>query len=433
MDKLSNIPQKIFNFFTQMSETLATESEFKRRQSKLTPRAFITALIRSCFSQQFSLELLRSHLKEQNIVISKQALFERFNQRTVEFVKSLALAGLEHFKTERLSQLDLFKSFTAVHIIDSSTISLNKTLSELFKGCGGAGSSAAVKIQVMFDQLNGQVKDIALTAGRENDQGFDKFLDCIQKDSLYLMDLGYFKLKSFKKIIDGGAFFISRLLTGTQLLTMDGKPFELIKILPMSSALFTSKLLMGKQAKIPIRLVAQRLSLPIAEKRRQKLKSDYRRRGISPSKELLNLQDWSIYITNTCEKQLSIENIHHGYACRWQIELFFKLSKSLMQIDTINTTKSYRVYIEIYSKFICMMILFLLCSPMRELQNQKEISFYKACKLLINKATDFVRALNSIYRLKQFVNTFCEDLKLFAVKEIKKTSNKQKIFTENGF
>lgn len=239
--------------------------------------------------------------------------------------------------------------------------------------------------------------------------------------NLYLMDLGYFKLCSFQRIIDGDAFFVSRLLTGTNLLTVDGTPIELVKTLAKHSGVFTTSLLLGKNAKIPARLIARHLSIATAEERRRKLLSGYRRRGITPSKELLYLQEWSIYITNTSEEQISIENIHSAYSCRWQIELFFKLSKSLMQIDAINTSKCCRVYIEIYSKFICMMLLFLLCSPMRYQQNQKEISFYKACKILINKAADFIRALSSIYRLKQFFTVFCEDLMLFAIKDSKKT------------
>lgn len=419
MNTLPNIPQKIFNFFTQIAEKIATDTQFKKRRSKLTPTTFIKALLKNCFSQQFSLEILRCSLKEQNILISKQALFERFNKRTAAFVKALALEGLQHFKIECFPQLNMLKEFTALNIIDSSTISLNSALSQLFKGSGGAASSAAIKIQTMFDYLNGQIKNLALTSGCDNDQGFDSFLNSIEKKALYLMDLGYFKLSSFRKIIDGKAFFVSRLLTGTSLLTPEGQPIDLIETLSNSPDIFSKQLLMGAKAKIPVRLVAKRLPLVIAEVRRRKLKEGYRRRGITPSKELLYLQEWSIYITNTSEAQISNNSLHEVYACRWQIELLFKLSKSLMRIDSIKTSISHRVLIEIYGKFICMIILFLMCSPVRYIQN-KELSFYKACKILIEKASDLIRALNSLYRLKQFFKIFCEDVSLFAIKDIKK-------------
>ncbi len=434
MDTISNIPQKIFNFFTKIAEKSAEESQFKKRHSKLTPTAFIKSLLRTCFSHQLTLEKFCCSLKEQKISITKQALFERFNDRTAHFLQSLASAGLNHFKIEKLPQLNLFEQFTALNIIDSSTISLNGALHTLFKGSGGSASSAAVKIQMMFDYLNGQIKELALTSGCDNDQGFDAFLQTIQKGALYLMDLGYFKLGSFKKIIDGEAFFISRLLTGTKLLTLDGNPIDLLKTLTNSPTTFSQQLLMGANAKIPVRLVAQRLLSSVAEQRRRRLKEDHRRRGSKPSKVSLQLQDWTIYVTNTSEMQISNKDMHNAYACRWQIELVFKLSKSLMQIDTIKTTKSYRVKIEIYGKFICMLLLFLLCSPFRY-QVDKELSFYKACNLLIDRASNFIQALDSLYRLKQFFTILGEDLSLFAIKDVKK--KKPSMFLEssieNGF
>ncbi|HAT1866955.1 TPA: IS4 family transposase [Legionella pneumophila] len=314
------------------------------------------------------------------------------------------LAGycLNHFETQKLPHINYLNEFSGVNIVDSSNISLHHSLNILFKGSGGAASNAAVKIQLMFDYLQGQIKALTLTSGCDNDQGFDNYFETIQTGALYLMDLGYFKLNSFKKIIEGNAYFVSCLLTGTNLLELDGKPIELIKILSSSGSLSSHQLLMGAKHKIPIRLVAQRLSQSIAAKRRHRLIEDHRRRGSKPSHESLALQDWSIYITNTSETQIGNEEICKCYSWRWQIELVFKLSKSLMHIDCICTTKSARVVIETYGKFIGMMFLFLLCAPVRY-QNNREVSFYKACKLLITKLNDFVRAWNSPYRLKHFL------------------------------
>lgn len=416
---ISKICPKVFKFFTHTAQEKAVESRFKIRESKLTPVAFMHGLIETCFSGQFDLETFRYNLKKQKVSIKKQSLFERFNERTVNFVQAMATAAMAYFDTEHLPRLGLFEPFLAVNIIDSSTVSLHHALRQVFKGCGGSASSAAVKIQVLFDHLNGQLKDLALTSGRDNDQGFDAFLNDIQENALYLMDLGYFKLASFKKIIAGKAFFVSRLLTGTQLLTSEGEPLVLLDLLAKSPNVFSQQLLMGVKAKIPVRAVFQRLSASVAAERRRKLNKEYRRRGITPSKELLALQDWSIYITNTTEAQISNKDIHTAYTYRWQIELTFKLSKSLMQIDSINTTKPCRVRIEIYAKFIAMMLLFLLISPVRY-QHDKEISFYKACKRLIDMASDFIRALGSLYRLKKFVRNFTENLALFAIKDIKK-------------
>lgn len=418
LTKLSNISQKIFNFLNKETKKRAKEVGFTKRQSKLTPTAFLQALLATCFSQQFSLEVFCSFLKEQGVQITKQGLHERFNDCTELLLKELASLCLKQFKTEKLPHINIHNEFSSINIVDSSTVSLHTALNILFKGCGGSASNAALKIQLMFDYLEGQIKALTLTSGSDNDQGFDNYFREIQKGALYLMDLGYFKLSSFKKISDGTAFFVSRLLTGTKLLALDGTPIDLVKTLSTSGSFFSQQLLMGARDKIPVRLIVQRLPEPIAEQRRRKLVENHRRRGSKPNKKSLVLQSWSLYITNTTETQISNEDIHKIYSLRWQIELLFKLSKSLMHIDTIHSTKPARVVVETYGKFIGMMMLFLLCNPVR-FHNKKELSFYKACKLLITRINDFVHAFSSLYRLKLFVKEFHEHLLLFAIKEYK--------------
>lgn len=419
LDTISNISQKIFKFFSQKADQLGKETKYKQRCSKLTPSAFIKALILTSLSQHFDLETFCSFIKKQGVSITKQALHERFNERTEAFLKALSSSFLKQFQTEKLPQLNGLEVFTSLNIIDSSSVSLHHSLSQLFKGSGGSASSAALKIQLMFDYLGGQIKELTLTSGCDNDQGFDNYFSSIQEGALYLMDLGYFKLNSFKKIIDGHAFFVSRLLTGTKLLTVDKQPLDLLATLSAAGPFFSRQLLLGAQYKIPVRLVAQRLPKELADRRRQRLKKGHKRRGKTPSQESLALQSWSIYITNTNETQISDEHIHQTYALRWQIELLFKLSKSLMHIDLVNTTKSSRVVVETYGKFISMMLLFFLCAPARD-QKGKELSFYKACKLLIVQIANLASALASGYRLKLFLNSFYESLSLFAIKDIKK-------------
>ncbi|OGV26575.1 MAG: hypothetical protein A3F18_06270 [Legionellales bacterium RIFCSPHIGHO2_12_FULL_37_14] len=90
LDTISNIPRKIFNFFTLESERLGKETGYKKRRSKLIPSAFIKALLTTCLTGHFGLELFCSALKEQGINISKQSLHERFNNSTIEFLKVLS-------------------------------------------------------------------------------------------------------------------------------------------------------------------------------------------------------------------------------------------------------------------------------------------------------------------------------------------------------
>lgn len=420
MTNVTKISHKIFNFFHKEAIILAKKVGFTKRRSKLAPQSFVKALIATCLSQQFSLEIFCSFLKEHGIQITKQGLHERFREPGQRLLQELSSLSLQHFKSEKLPHTQYLDKFDAINIIDSSTVSLHKNLSSLYKGSGGAASSSAMKIQLMFDYLQGQIGALTLTSGCDNDQGFDRYFQEIQERALYLMDLGYFKLNTFQKINNGNAYFVSRLLTGTKLFSPEGKSIELVRLLENSSALVSYPVLMGATKKIPVRLVAQRLPQSIADQRRRNLIENHRRRGSKPCAESLALQSWSIYITNTSEQQISNQEIHKTYMLRWQIELFFKLSKSLLKIHQINTKKSARVAIETYGKFITIMALLLMCEPIKH-QEKYEVSLYKACKLFTTKLNEFSKALTSKYLCKKFIISIHESLLLFAKKDKKKT------------
>lgn len=89
LDNISKIPYKIFNFLCQKSEDLGKETKFKQRCSKLTPTAFIKALIATSICL-FDLDIFCSSLKEQGINVRKQSVHERFNQRTEAFLKGMS-------------------------------------------------------------------------------------------------------------------------------------------------------------------------------------------------------------------------------------------------------------------------------------------------------------------------------------------------------
>lgn len=269
-DKLSNIAQKIINFFNDEATKIGRETNFTQRNPKLDASAFIRALLATCLSQNFTLEIFCSFLLGQGIKITKQGLHQRFNSYCEQFLKELSSYFMNQFKNESLSEIAFLSGFSGVNIVDSSTVSLPSLLNKTFRGSGGSASNAALKIQLMYDYLAGQVTALTLTSGCDTDQGFDNYFQNIQKQALYLMDLGYFKLGSFKKIKEGGAFFVSRLLTGTKLFSLEGEAINLIELFARSGSINSYQVLMGARDKVNVRLVVYRLPKPIAKKKTKK-------------------------------------------------------------------------------------------------------------------------------------------------------------------
>lgn len=170
------------------------------------------------------------------------------------------------------------------------------------------------------------------------------------------------------------------------------------------------------------------------EKRQEKIRQEARKRARIPSKELLELAQWSIYITNVPFSPLKDEQIAVLYGLRWQIELFFKLCKSEAGIAQLNSKKPDRVKCSIYAKLISVVILLFISLPIRW-QETQELSWPKAYRYARYRANDFFQALQSPYRLRKFLKAFLDDLKDFALKDRyrkKKPSTYKKLMATTG-
>jgi len=403
--------------FTKTVIELDKTTKFVKRKSKLGSRLFVEALVSGCLSDTtISLERLCRLMKQKGVKIRKQGLHQRFNSASVSLMQNFFLKATEQFRAENSNVINLLKSFSTVHMVDSSGISLPTNLKNLYRGSGGAASESGIKVQVLFDYMRGQIEQLEITEGCRSDQGYYGHLNKIEKGALYLQDLGYFKVKSFMTIQDQGSYFISRYFNAVKIFNEKGKVIDLLNELQNSGAICEKKVRVGQNEKMEVRLIAQRLSNEDAEKRIRKIKRDAKKNKRQPTKETLALAQWSIYITNVPKQMLSAEQIYLVYSLRWQIELFFKLCKSEAGIAKISGKKVNRILCEIYAKLACIVMLLYLCFPLRW-EKCSEISFIKAYKEFASRAIDFYRALKSLYRFTKFIEIFFSDLRDFAFKD----------------
>jgi hypothetical protein len=416
-ENLPKICNTVIHFFKKTIIRLDKVAKFAKRKSKLGAQLFAETLVAGCLlDPTISLERLCRLCKQRGVKISKQGLHQRFNSEATVLMKNFFLESIEQFKTEKCNLIDLLKPFSSLYMIDSSGISLPAALKDSYRGYGGSASEAGLKIQVLFDYLQGQINQVTITEGCRSDQSFDGHLSQIEENSLHLQDLGYFKFAAFAAIQAKNAYFISRFLHPTIILNEKNEEIDILNILRKSGSFFADNVWLGRNEKIGVRLVAFRLSDKDVEKRIRKIKKAAQRKGKTPTANTLELACWSIYITNVPEDMLNNEQVHLVYSLRWQIELFFKLGKSEAGIAKVSGKKSNRVLCEIYAKLICIVTLLYLCFPFRWEKNQ-ELSFQKAYKELKLRAIDFFKALQSPYRLLEFMKFFFSDLQDFAYKD----------------
>lgn len=414
---VSKLCGTVMDFFGKTVARVDETVKFVKRKSKVGAQLFAEVLISGQLSDPIiSLEKLCMLMKERGVQITRQGLDQRFNPEATLLMKHLLSSALKQFREEKEEVLDLLKRFSGVKMIDSSGIELPANLKELFRGYGGDASEAALKLQTMFDYTRGQIDEVVINDTRTSDQGFKEYWNWIEEGALYLQDLGYFAVEFFEQAQEKKAYFISRYLNPTTLLDEDGKPLNLLSELRNSGSLFEKRVRLGKKGSVEVRLIAFRLPDEEAEKRIRKLKEKAQKKGRNPSQETLELNQWSIYITNVSENWLSADQVYLVYTLRWQIELFFKVCKGEAGIDKIRSKKTDRVMCEIYAKLICVVTLMYLCFPVRWCKTQ-ELSLHKAYKAFRLRASDFFKALKSFYRFSLFLKAFLSDLNDFSLKD----------------
>lgn len=422
-----SIGKKIKDFFGDTVNQIARRTKFVQRRSTLDGLKFLQALVFGFIENpRASLNHLAQVCLDLGVLITPQGVDERINQYSVTFLKEMFCHAMETFKNNTPLPLEVLRQFTTVNILDSSVKALPENMVEEYPGSGGDGPQASLKVQLVFEFLYGNMKQVALRAGREPDQAYRDYLKIIEAGSLTIVDLGYFAVDAFGEVADQDAYFLSRYLFGTKLLTPDGEQIDLSDTLQsttMSSV--DMSVLLGAKQHLPCRLVAVRCPQEVADRRRQKAIENAKRKGRTPSEEYLALLDWTIFVTNVPSDMLSVEQVLLLYRVRWQIELVFKLWKSYCGLGRIAGVRRERVLTELYAKMIGIVLTHFIIAPLRMPEgagSNREISPVQVRHILRR----FARQLNlALARLDDLVNVLDKTIlhiKWFGFKQ-KRTKN----------
>jgi hypothetical protein len=344
-----------------------------------------------------NLDDLAGYCADLGVDISAQGLDQRINARTVDFFEVMLSQAIDQFKNSLPLPLPILQQFSAINLVDSTTVSLPETMVAEYPGCGGDGPVASLKVQLNFEFLGGNLTHIVFRPGKEPDQAFEDALDWVQSGSLNIRDLGYFSLDNLQTIASR-AYYISRFLFGTGLFSATtGQSLDLPQLLkqqPRRS--FEMEVRLGVKHQLPSRLIAIPLPQEVADRRRQRAKENARRKGRTPSAAYLSTLDWLLFVTNVPEPMLSIEQVALLYRVRWQIELVFKLWKSYGSLQRTQTWRRERILYELYAKMIGLVLTQFLLSPWRMPAGATanlELSMFKFRDILQDFAKELMRSL----------------------------------------
>jgi hypothetical protein len=328
--------------------------------------------------------------------VSAQAVDERINSMAREFIGLCLRRALEMAAAIPRGAGDVLNRFTHVYILDSTNFELRPALAPHFKGNGGGASPAAMRIQLAFDYrtdtMHVEIGDVRLS-------DTDTFARLIEVQALpmdgvclFLTDLGYFRVATFGSIRSRQDWhFLSKLQFGVGLANADGTDLDLKRLLKKAPPQFDVPVMMGQTA---CRLVGKRLPDDVVNRRIRKANEASQ----SKSRQITDLYrlflHYALFVTSL-PPEFGMVQLFALYRIRWQVELAFKVWKSILAIHHVHSAKPDRVLCEVYGKLIVAVLTTCLGSAARAFLDGLVISPHKVARHVRAVATNWALAITA--------------------------------------
>jgi hypothetical protein len=339
-------------------------------------------------------------MSEHDIGVSKQGIDKKFNDNTLNFLKLLIAKQLT-VELDHQIEAGWLSPFNRVTIKDGTRFELPEDYKDYLPGSGGSASKAGACLQFEFDLKSGHVIDLSLTpANRPDVRDAVELLDTVESNDLVIRDLGYYAFSSFSNISSKGAFFISRLGSKTNVYEMKKEKLKKLDFKALYYEMKQHKLFrvykdvfIGTEAKIPVRLAIELMPDAVYEQRMRKTCKIHKKKGYQTSEEYKFMSRFNLFITNVPKETLPDEVVSVLYRMRWQIELIFKIWKSVIGIHHTRKMK--------YKRWLCLLHfkLLLMIVNWNIIMTQRNHLYRRKGKLLsLNKC--FKTLFDNNYRLR---------------------------------
>ncbi len=315
--------------------------------------------------------------------ISKQGIDQRFNESAMRYIQSL-MSKVLTTQVSQLIDIGWLNLFTRVNVKDSSKFDLPPKLKDMLPGFGGSASEAGACIQYEFELKTGQITDLTITpANRPDSTDALATKGSVMKGDLTIRDLGYFALEYFTTAKKEEAFFLSRLHAKIIVYEMKGDEFEELNFGQLYHMMkrnhydkLDKEVYIGKDAKLPVRLIIELMPDEVYNTRMQNVNKYNKKKGRQTSKDYSNRARFNLFISNIPLEKINGEAIAKIYKIRWQIELVFKIWKSIFGLDNITPMK--------YERLMCTLNvrLLLVLVNWETIMVQRGLVFKKTGKLL---------------------------------------------------
>jgi hypothetical protein len=289
--------------------------------------------------------------------LSKQAIEERFTMQTAEWLLAVLRRGVQYLVCAQAVSIPRLPRFTAVLLEDGSTITLPASLKQVWRGCGGSGPEAALKLTVRWDLLTGGLRGPYVQAGRSHETQSPLREQQMPRGSLWVGDLGYFSLLWLGQLVKQGVYFLLGYKEPLTVWNSSGKQVDVLDLLPTDGQQVVDvPVTLGARKQVQARLIAKQMPEAVVKRRREQLKEQAHKRCKPINQRQWELVQWAIMLTNVPGSLLWAAEAMALMRARWQIELLWKVWKQWGAIAEWQTANPARILCELYAKLLGMLV-----------------------------------------------------------------------------
>lgn len=382
MSSISQVSDALKRVLTRRAKEVERETGFvERSTAQLDGPTFVqTTVFGWMDTPEASYPQLRHVAASLGVSVSTQAVEQRFGTESAALLRQLLQEAVAEVLSSEASAPELLSRFNGVYVQDGTIISLPPELREEWRGCGGSTPEAgqsSMRVQVRLDLAQGGMQGPWRHLGRAAERSGEAYEAPLPQGCLYNVDAGYFTLSGMRAHGKAGCYWLTAANAGTLLIDEQGQCWDLVSFLRAQTGEEVDvQVVLGKHERLPVRLIARRVSPEQAERRRTSAnrEKDVKAKGVQrpnarkrraagekrkrprkrrkTGKARLQLLDWTILITNVPHTMLTVDEVLVLARCRWQIELCWKLWKQVGQVDTWRSAKPYRILTQLYAKLL---------------------------------------------------------------------------------
>lgn len=364
MLSIDELHPALHDLFGDTADHLARQSGFCRRARQLTGPAFARALVFALLEDPSSTldDFAEFTADELGVAVSPQAFDRRFTPQAADFLRDLLLEAFNRsFESLRPALLPVLRRFRGVFLRDATLVGLPPCLAEAFPGRGGRhaphGRAAAAKLVFEAELTTGELTGLSVLPGLANERSAEVAGQPLPPGALLLEDTGFFSGQRLRDAIDAGVYVLTRVPAWTAFFDERGRRLDLARELGRACGDWVDRpvrILHGSQA--AVRLLAERLPEPEAQRRRARVRREAKQRGRPVSRKKLELCAWNVLVTNAPPELLGAAEAQAVRRVRWQVELLFKLFKSEGRLAAGRSRRPGRALCELFAKLLAQVV-----------------------------------------------------------------------------